>query len=193
MCLLIVKEKYQALPQNTKKTNKNVDSATTGNSQCVTLHFVKKTQDSPMNSVPPRNLSSNWIKRYLSALPFPPALPTARIVRSFEMRLSLMLTYAGFFLYRPVSPTWTKSQCVYLPCQCGCELVCCMLNTGSKNYLISLRESNLLPCSGGKVHVTVQISLAESVRLNSLVKNLILDDTHPSVFPQSRATWSQCF
>lgn len=60
-----------------------------------------------------------------------------------------------------------------------------MLNTGSKNYLISLRESNLLPCSGGKVHVTVQISLAESVRLNNLVKNLILDDTHPSVFPKA--------
>lgn len=141
MCLLIVKEKYQALPKNTKKTNKNIESATTGNSQCVKLHFVKKTQDSPMNSVPPRNLSSNLIKRYLSALPFPPDLPTARIVRYFEMRLSLMLTYAGFFLYRPVSSTWTKSQCVYRPCQCGCELICFMLNTGSKNYLISLRES----------------------------------------------------
>lgn len=108
----------------------------------VKLPFVKKTQDSPMNRVPPRNLSSNLMERYLSALPFPPALPSARIVRYFEMRLSLILTYAGFFLYRPVSSTWTKYQCVYLPGQCGCELIGFMLNTGSKNYLISLRESN---------------------------------------------------
>lgn len=114
MCLLIVKEKYQSLPKNTKKTNKNVESATTGNSQCVKLHFVKKTQDSPMNSVPPRNLSSNLIQRYLSALPFPPDLPTARIVRCFEMRLSLTLMCAGF----------SSAALAHPPGQCTSVFIC---------------------------------------------------------------------
>lgn len=81
------------------KENKNFESATTRNSQCVKLSFVKKTQNILMSGVPPRNLSSNFIKRYLlmSALPFSPNLPIASIVGYFEMKLSLILMYTGFF------------------------------------------------------------------------------------------------
>lgn len=55
-----------------KYKEKNLESATTRNSQCVKLSFVKKTQNILVSGVPPRNLTSNFIKRYLlmSALPF---------------------------------------------------------------------------------------------------------------------------
>ena len=49
-----------------------------------------------------------------------------------------MLMYTGFLgggfpHYTLSHEPGQSSSCVYVPCQCGCELICLMLNTGSKN------------------------------------------------------------
>lgn len=50
----------------------------------------------------------------MSALPFPPELPTACIVGYFEMKLSLILMYTGFFLYCTLSHTPGQSISVFI-------------------------------------------------------------------------------
>jgi hypothetical protein len=131
--MLLLKRKKNS--SNTKNRRKQLRSLSTRNRQYVKLNFVKKAQKFLMGSVPPRDLSSDLMERWLLMS------DQAYVRRDLEARWSLTPTYTGLFSLPCCALSrgpgrGSDSSCVYVPCLYGCAPICFMLNSEAKINLI---------------------------------------------------------
>ena len=135
MLLVKKKEKMQAIQ---KIWRKQIRSLSTRNRQYVKLNFVKKTQKFLMDTVPPRNLSSDLMKRWLLMSDHAFSLPLLTSEEVLKWGCHLMWVFAGLFSSPCCTLSHDPGQSIdssrgYVPHQYGCELIYFMLNAEVKN------------------------------------------------------------